>query len=166
MAFYQNSNADVDQFSISGNIRPCIKVMKARLQQIEEKKEILEGKVAKCKFAKAEVMDLRNQLEDLQYTIKEMTENQQQCYDNVSRDLDEVSSKYQRMTSMIDQLKRENHEFQCTIQSKKSKELKNIDKINKLKIIETKSTGCVYSLCNKINVEMVIFCKRNIIKLN
>lgn len=137
------------------NICACIAMLKSKLQQIEKQRCILEEKLAKHNQTKAEVADLENQLDNLKQSIDNMTVNREKCYESLSQEMDRITSKYDQVIGAIHQLKEDNNELQCNINTKAAEDLQIVNNIKELETIKTKTSECVNEVKDKIRCEQV-----------
>lgn len=131
-------------------------VLKAHLKYCEEKIHTLEDNVAKHERTKAEIADLESQFCKIQETIDTITQNQQQSFDNVSREVDLVSSKYEQTRYAIEKLKKENDELEYSIHCITNKELDILEKIKNLKCVKDQMLEGNNTLMDKLQKEQVI----------
>lgn len=106
---------------------------------------------------KKDIEDLEIQMKNLLLTIKNVSEIQQQSYDSVSRDLDELTSKYEETTSAVNKLRQENHELECDIQVKTCQEKQKRNEVNRLEIKKRKTKECIAEYNKKIQERVVIY---------
>lgn len=135
-------NQDAIRSSLSCQNDRSEAVLKAYMKQNESEIRMLEDKLIKLEQAKEEVKKLHMCLEDINRMMVETLENSKQSFDNVSRDLDVMSAKYERMRNIIHKLKKQNHELQCSTHKATAKELENVNKIKQLKINKAKAIKC------------------------
>jgi len=106
--------------------------LKTCLRLTEGRKGMLERNVSKHNRLKAEMKDMNIELEDLQQSTVDTNQCYDQSYNNVKRDLEAKSLKYNEILNTIDELELSNQELQCNIRSNTDKEIQIIEKIKKL----------------------------------
>lgn len=135
----------------------CIAALEAHLNNFESRRQILEAQVVKQDQAKTEIEDMQFQLKNVQRAIDDLTRNQQQCNDNIYKDFDKNTLKYNKLLDCTGKLKQENHELQCGLQIKTTKEQSKIERIKKLKINKSKTEEQINGLREKIKNKLVIY---------
>lgn len=119
-----------------------IEVLKNQLKENEVEIHILREKVATHEYMKEQVNNLKIQIKDHQQTLEHITENQKQCYDYISRNLDIASIKYKETLINYDKLQHGNRKLKCSIQFNTLKVSEIINNIENLKIMNLKAVKC------------------------
>lgn len=106
--------------------------LKTCLRLTEGRKGMLERNVSKHNRLKAEMKDMHIELEDLQHTTADTNKCYDQSHNDINRNLEAKSLKYNEILDTIDELERTNQELQCSIRSNTDKDIQIIEKIKKL----------------------------------
>lgn len=157
MDFLKNINHVVICPDLIENYSLNIKELKMQLKVNEEEIYKLREKVATYEYMKEQITNFKIKQKDLEHILKYTIENQKQCYDNISQDLEIKSTKYKETLENIDKLYKKIHDLQNSIQFNKSKRLKLIVNINKLKIMNLKAIKYNNELQKKAHKYQVIY---------